>query len=264
VAAAIPTATPAIASDGDAAPVEEAAGAPVPSSEFVPRADGRRTIGRLPANLVWSAIGVVHADNLVPFLAGGAGAAVGSSADDEVRESVNSSGSGWGRTFQTAGGPVWGSLFTAAMFTAGRFSDHARFRAMTYDMVDAVVLNFGYSQVLKVAVGRERPNGQNNQSFPSGHASNAFTIATVAERHYGWKLGVPAYIIAGVVGASRIQQDKHYVSDVLAGATLGYIVGRTVVRVNSRPLEKGVRVATLQVSPIVGWRTRGVRLVATF
>jgi len=264
VAAAIPAATPAIASDDDAARVEEVAVAPVSSSEFVPHGDGRRTIGRLPANLGWSAIGVFHADNLVPFLAGAAGAAAGSFADDEVRDSANSSGSGWGRTFQTAGGPVWGSLFTAAMFTAGRFSDRPRFRAMTYDMVDAVIVNFGYSQVLKVAVGRERPNGENNQSFPSGHASNAFTIATVAERHYGWKLGVPAYVIAGVVGASRIQQDKHYVSDVVAGATLGYIVARTVVRVNSRPLEKGARVASLQVSPIVGGRTRGLRLVATF
>jgi hypothetical protein len=191
VAAAIPAATPAIASDDDAARVEEAAGAPVLSSEFVPRRDGRRTMGRLPANLGRSAIGVFHADNLVPFLTGAAGAAAGSFADDEVTDSVNSSGSGWGRTFETAGGPVWGSLFTAGMFTAGRFSDHARFRAMTYDMVDAVIVNFGYSQVLKVAVGRERPNGENNQSFPSGHASNAFALAAVAERHYGWRIGVP-------------------------------------------------------------------------
>ena len=272
VAVGIPAATPAIASDDDAAPVEEAAGAPVPSSEVAPvsssevvsRGDGRRTLGRLPANLGRSAIGVFHADNLVPFLVGGAGAGVASFADDHFADSVNYSGSGWGKQFATAGGPVWGSLFTAAMFTAGRFSDHARFRALTYDMVDAVIVNFGYSEVIKAAVGRERPNGENNQSFPSGHASNAFTIATVTQQHYGWKLGVPAYLIAGVVGASRIQQDKHYVSDVVAGATLGYIVGRTVVRVNSRPLEKGGRVASLQLSPIVGRRTRGIRLVATF
>jgi membrane-associated phospholipid phosphatase len=226
--------------------------------------DGRRTTGRLPANLVRSAIGVFNADNLAPLLVGGTGAAAASFADDEVRDSINSSGSGWGRKLETAGGPMWGSLFTAGMFAAGRLSDRPRFRAMTYDMVGAVVVTFSYAQVIKVAVGRERPNGENNQSFPSGHASNAFTLAAVAERHYGWKVGVPAYLLAGVVGASRIQQDKHYVSDVVAGATLGYIVGRTVVRVNSRPLGKGPRAASLQVSPIVGRRTRGVRLVATF
>ncbi len=265
VAAVIPAATPAIASDDDAARVVEAAGAPVSSSEGVPREDGRRTIGRLPANLGRSAIGVFHTDNLVPFLVGGGAAGAASFADDEVTDSVNSSGSGWGKKFATAGGPMWGSLVVAGMFTAGRLSDHhPRFRAMTYDMLDAVIVNFSYSEAIKYAVGRERPNGENNQSFPSGHASNAFTLATVVERHYGWKLGVPAYVVAGVVGASRIQQDKHYVSDVVAGATLGYIVARTVVRVNSRPLEKGARGASLQVSPIFGGRTRGIQLVATF
>lgn len=265
IAAAIAAATPAVASDDDAARVEDASGAAsIFSSELVPRRDGRRTMGRLPANLGRSAIGAFHADSLVPFLVGGAGAAAGSFADDEVRESVNSSGSGWGRSFQTAGGPTWGSLFTVGMFAAGRLSDRPRFRALTYDMLDAVIVNFGYSQVIKVAVGRERPNGENNQSFPSGHASNAFALAAVAEQHYGWKIGVPGYVLAALVGASRIQQDKHYVSDVVAGATLGYIVARAVVRVNSRPLEDGARAASLQVSPIVGARTRGLRLVVTF
>ena len=190
VAAAIPAATPAIASDDDAARVEEAAVTPVSSSEFVPRGDGRRTMGRLPANLGRSAIGVFHADNLVPFrsAAPGGGGLVRGRRGPGFREL---SGSGWGRTFATAGGPMWGSMFVAGMFTAGRLSDHTRFRAFTYDMLDAVIVNFGYSEVIKVAVGRERPNGENNRSFPSGHASNAFALATVAQRHYGWKLGFP-------------------------------------------------------------------------
>jgi membrane-associated phospholipid phosphatase len=86
----------------------------------------------------------------------------------------------------------------------------------------------------------------------------------VAERHYGWKLGVPAYLVAGIVGASRIDQDKHYLSDVLAGATLGYIVGRTVVRVNDRPLEAAPPAASLQVLPLVGRDARGVRVALSF
>jgi membrane-associated phospholipid phosphatase len=125
------------------------------------------------------------------------------------------------------------------MFTAGRLSDGPRFRAMTYDMLDAAIVDFAYTEVIKVAVGRERPNGEDNQSFPSGHTSNGFALAAVAERHYGWKLGVPACLLAGVVGASRIQQDKHYLSDVVAGATLGYIVGRTIVRVKQPPARGG-------------------------
>lgn len=116
-----------------------------------------------------------------------------------------------------------------------------------------------------MAVGRERPNGENNKSFPSGHTSNAFTLAAVAERHYGWKVGVPACLAAGLVGASRLEQDKHYLSDVVAGAALGYVVGRTVVRVNGRPTESGSRRgAALRLAPTLTRRTRGVQLSVAF
>jgi membrane-associated phospholipid phosphatase len=73
---------------------------------------------------------------------------------------------------------------------------------------------------------------------------------------------VPAYLLAGVVGASRIQQDKHHLSDVLAGATLGYIVGRTTVRVNNAPIEGKRPIVT--VSPILGRDTRGVMVAIVF
>jgi membrane-associated phospholipid phosphatase len=260
--AAAPASTPAIASDDGEAGVEEATGAAVPSAEVAPHQDGRRTMGSLPANLGRGAIGVLHADNLVPLIAGGGAAATASFFDEDVRVSAQTSD--WGETFETGAGPVWSSVFVAGMFTAGRLSDGPRFRAMTYDMLDAAIVNFAYTEVIKVAVGRERPNGEDNKSFPSGHTSNAFALAAVAERHYGWKLGVPAYLLAGVVGASRIQQDKHYLSDVVAGATVGYIVGRTVVRVNSRPLEEAVGRAALRVSPIVGRRTRGVMVAVSY
>ena len=201
--------------------------------------DGRRTMRRLPANLGRGIVGVFHGDNLIPFLVGGSAGATASFFDEEVRESLQATTLDWGETLETGAGPVWSTVFVASMFTAGRFSHSSRFRAMTYDMLDAAVVNFGYTELVKVAVGRERPNGQDNKSFPSGHTSNAFALAAVAERHYGWKIGVPAYAVASLVGASRLEQDKHYLSDVVAGAALGYIVGRTVVRVNGRPIEGG-------------------------
>ena len=237
--------------------------APAPVAPAADRGDGRRTMGRLPANLGRGAIGVFHKDNLVPLLAGSAATGLSTIWDDELRESVQTYS--WGETFETGAGPVWSSALVVGMFTAGRLTHGPRFRAMTYDMLDAAVVNFAYTELIKVAVGRERPNGQDNKSFPSGHTSNAFALAAVAERHYGWKLGVPAYLLAGVVGASRIQQDKHYLSDVVAGATLGYIVGRTVVRVNNRALDGGPgRTARLDVAPLVGRKLRGVRVALTF
>lgn len=220
-------------------------------------------MGRLPANLGWGVVGVFHEDNLVPFLAGGAAAGVSSIFDDDVRDAVANPDGGFGKTLETAGG--WpASVLVGGLFTVGRFAHGQRFRAMSYDLLDATVVNFGYTQLLKVAVGRERPDGSNDASFPSGHASNAFTLATVAERHYGWKVGAPAYAVAAAIGYSRIVRDKHYLSDVVAGATLGYVVGRTVVRVNGRPLGRRTRGASLQVAPVVGRRTRGVQVAFSY
>jgi membrane-associated phospholipid phosphatase len=69
--------------------------------------------------------------------------------------------------------------------------------------------------------------------------------------------------VASAVAVSRLQRNKHYLSDVMAGATLGYIVGRTVVRVNGRPLEAsgGTHVT---VSPVLGRRTRAVSVAVSF
>jgi len=253
------------------APAARGADAPVMARDPVPvaaeqvRDDGRRTIRRLPANLGMGILGVFHGDNLVPFVVGGTAAATASFFDQNVRDSLHGGTQDWGDALETGAGPVWSTVFVASMFTAGRFSHRSRFRAMTYDMLDAAVVNFGYTGLLKVAVGRERPNSQDNKSFPSGHASNSFALAAVAERHYGWKVGVPAYLAAGLVGASRLEQDKHYLSDVVAGATLGYIVGRTVVRVNGRKVEDGsCRGAAFRVAPIVSRHARGVQLSVVF
>ncbi len=70
--------------------------------------------------------------------------------------------------------------------------------------------------------------------------------------------------MAASIGASRIVRDKHYLSDVLAGATLGVIVGRTVVRVNGRPPRGTTRTAVLHVSPALGAGERGVLVALSF
>lgn len=245
--------------------VVDAMGPKAPAAESRPAkgsSDGRRTLRRLPANLGRGVVGVYHVDNLLPLAVGGAATGIASIWDQEVREAAQPYD--WGESLETAGGPIWSSVFVVSMFTAGRIAHGARFRGMTYDMLDAAIVNFGYTELLKLAVGRERPNGQDDKSFPSGHTSNAFALAAVAERHYGWKLGVPAYLAASLVGASRIQQDKHYLSDVVAGAALGYIVGRTVARVNGRPLDEAPARASLQLAPIVSRSAKGVRLTLSF
>lgn len=225
--------------------------------------DGRRTLGRLPANLGRGFVGVFQRDNLVPFLVGGGAAGVSAFFDDDVRDAVANPDASFGRHLQTIGS--WPSaVVTVGLFGAGRLAHGHRFRATTYDLADAAIVNFAYTGLLKVSVRRERPDGSNNQSFPSGHASNAFTLATVAERHYGWKVGVPAYALAGAIAYSRIVHDKHFLSDAVAGSSLGYIVGRTIVRVNDKPVATGKPAASLACVPWLGRGEKGLALSVTF
>ena len=65
-------------------------------------------------------------------------------------------------------------------------------------------------------------------SFPSGHTSVSFATATVVQRHFGWKAGAAAYGLASYVAASRIQEKRHFLSDVAFGATIGILAGRAV------------------------------------
>jgi membrane-associated phospholipid phosphatase len=220
-------------------------------------------VRRFPASLLRATAGVFHGDSLVPFLIGSTATAAGSVFDDDVADFIADPDHDFGQSLEDGAAPEVVGLAVAGVFTAGRFVETPRFRAMSYDLLDAFLVNWAYTSVVKVAVGRERPNGEDTKSFPSGHASNAFALAAVVERHYGWKGGVPAYALASAVAVSRLQRNKHYLSDVMAGATLGYLVGRTVVRVNGRPLEasRGPRVS---VSPILGRRTRALSLAVAF
>lgn len=237
-------------------------GAPAPDAAGG-RDDGRRTLRRLPANLLRGTAYVVSADNVVPFLLGSTVTATASFFDDDVADYVADPEHGFGKSLEDGASPAVVGLAVAGVFTASRFSEAPRFRAMSYDLLDAFLVNWAWTSAVKSTVGRERPNGQDHKSFPSGHASNAFALAAVAERHYGWKAGVPAYLLASAVAASRLQRNKHYLSDVVAGATLGYLVGRTVVRENGRPLEKD-RGPQLSLVPILGRGTRAVSLAVAF
>lgn len=73
---------------------------------------------------------------------------------------------------------------------------------------------------LKYIVDKRRPNG-GRYSFPSGHTSSSFSSAAFIQRRYGWKVGLPAYLLAGYVGWTRIYARKHYPWDVIGGAVIG-------------------------------------------
>lgn len=97
--------------------------------------------------------------------------------------------------------------------------------------IEAAVDSEVVMQVLKFAVGRERPNLTNNQSFPSGHTMDAFAFAAVMSREYHDKKLVVfgSYGLATAVGLARVGSLNHFPTDVLAGAVMGELIGRYVV-----------------------------------
>ena len=97
------------------------------------------------------------------------------------------------------------------------------------DLLQAQILTEMLVEPIKFATHRLRPDGSDHQSFPSGHAAVTFATATVIERHLGWRKAVLAYAIASYVAMSRLHDNKHYLSDVIFGAAVGSIAGRTVV-----------------------------------
>lgn len=92
-------------------------------------------------------------------------------------------------------------------------------------LIESAILVTG----LKYAVGRERPDGSNNQSFPSGHSIVAFSFAPVVQKYWGWGAGVAAYALGTVTALARVEGYHHYLSDTIAGATLGIIIGNSAV-----------------------------------
>src|SRR5512133_888898 len=96
----------------------------------------------------------------------------------------------------------------------------------------ALAINSGITLALKYSINRDRPfvtypdiskkSGAGSPSFPSGHTSSSFAMATSLSLSFPkWYVIVPAYSWAGTVAFSRMDLGVHYPSDVLAGALIG-------------------------------------------
>jgi membrane-associated phospholipid phosphatase len=83
-----------------------------------------------------------------------------------------------------------------------------------------LIVSQALTQGIKVTVRRDRPTGE-CCAFPSGHASAAFATAAILERHFGYRGAWPTWIIAAYVAASRLADNRHFLSDVMFGSALG-------------------------------------------
>jgi len=122
-----------------------------------------------------------------------------------------------------------------ATYTIGRALNRPCAASVGADLVQAQLMAQILAAGIKQATRRSRPEGS-GYSFPSGHTTVTFASATVLQRHFGWKVGIPAYGVAAYVAASRVEMNRHYLSDVAFGAALGIIAGRTVTIGRGRQL----------------------------
>ena len=96
-------------------------------------------------------------------------------------------------------------------------------RMIVSDAFSAVIMA-GAVNGLKYSVGRLRPDGSRRNSFPSGHTATAFMTATMLHKEYGWRspwFSIGGYTAAAVTGISRILNNRHWLSDVIAGGAIG-------------------------------------------
>ena len=159
-------------------------------------------------------------------------------------------------------GSEYGFAISGGMLGAGLLFHHENLRDTGREAIEAGFLAFLLDQfVLKRAFGRERIEdsggrtvfvpGSSHDSFPSGHTTEAFAVASViATRSKGWPIPVLAYAAAALVAMDRINTRDHFASDVVAGAFLGTAVGRFLVRRHGEEKAGVLSKASLDIVPI--------------
>jgi membrane-associated phospholipid phosphatase len=149
-------------------------------------------------------------------------------------------------------GAIYEGYTLAALGLYGWAFKNTKMKTTTLLATQSYLVAGAMESLLKVLTGRQRPNYledghsesrplfhgpfyfplRTSTSFPSGHTTAAFAAATVYAQEYRDRPWVPilSYSAASLIGLSRITENKHWISDVFAGAALGYVTGLQVVR----------------------------------
>jgi len=183
--------------------------------------------------------------------------------------------------FRLLGDP--GSVITGVgIYAIGRIDGQRRVEALGLHSVESILLADMLAGGIKLLAGRQRPfvdiknpynfqlwrgfQGDQFRSFPSGHTVTAFAFASTLTRetqfwwpHAAFYIGTVFYGGATMVGLSRIYNNMHWASDVMAGAAIGTIVGLKVVKYThshpgnhiDRELIKGKSRSQVQINPVL-------------
>ncbi len=174
---------------------------------------------------------VTQKSNLILLGTAGLGALLAYQYDDKVQDFAQREGLLPAKVSQF--GELYGGIWSAWLLPASIIITSKSAGESNREMLEklefatsALAANGVVTIILKKLIDRERPNSNNKHSMPSGHTSHSFAVAAVANELYGNNVGTAAYLIAGLVAISRINDNEHYLSDVIVGAGLGTIIGR--------------------------------------
>lgn len=124
-------------------------------------------------------------------------------------------------------------------------SAKAKYRRCSITMLIGLIIGVLVGNLaIKNAVRRDRPCWINEQadlligvpqdfSFPSGHTLSSFAAAAILY-YYNKKLGIPAFIVAGLIAFSRMYLYVHFPTDILAGILVGFAVAAVTVAISEK------------------------------
>ena len=133
-------------------------------------------------------------------------------------------------------------------------------RAMT--MITALSTTGLTTIALKAIRNNKTPNGK-KWAWPSGHTSSSFTAASVLHEFYGPQVGIPAYVLSSLVAWRMMDTGDHWASDVVFGATLGWVVGHSIAGKHKQMEIAGFKVIPYTAAGMTN-SLMGVNFVKTF
>lgn len=125
-----------------------------------------------------------------------------------------------------------------SLLAAGEISGNRALTEFGWKSSEAAIDAFVVGMVLKTVTQRPRPHHERvygfwegGNSFPSGHALVAWSLASTTANHFREQRWIPwvVYPLAGAVSFSRVTSGNHFMSDAVVGSVLGYVIGRYVV-----------------------------------
>ena len=114
---------------------------------------------------------------------------------------------------------------------------------------NSYISSLSITYFLKYSIDKTRPNGDCCESFPSGHTASAFAGAMFIQNRYGYKYGIPSIALASFVGYSRVEGNKHFWEDVIAGASISALMN--FIFTNKKSVESNIN-SIITYNPIKG------------